>query len=399
MPTTYDAIIIGAGPAGATTAFLLAEAGWSVAIIEKKLFPRGKVCGEFISATSLPLLQKLNLEKYYYQYGGPEIRRAGLFVQDTIIIAPMPHIAQSSGHWGRALERKYLDNALLEKAGNAGAKQWQPWEATKVEPKGGLYICTIMSNNKIKILSARIVIMANGSWEKNLQNIRTFRHRPSDLLAFKRHFIDCDLPPDLMPLLAFPGGYGGLVQSAKNQVTLSGCIRRDILQNLRIKNPGLSAGESFFKHIETTCLGVNKIFRPAVQADKWFAAGPIRPGIRSCYKNGIFFVGNIAGEAHPIIAEGISMAMQSAWLLSKNLLLHQNKLHSEKTLPMIGKKYTKQWHSYFSKRIHVAAFFAQLAMRPKITNIILPMLKRFPSIITIGANWSGKTKAIRFPPE
>ena len=55
----FDAIIIGAGPAGATLACLLSQAGWSVAIVEKKNFPRRKVCGEFISATSLPLLQKI----------------------------------------------------------------------------------------------------------------------------------------------------------------------------------------------------------------------------------------------------------------------------------------------------------------------------------------------------
>jgi flavin-dependent dehydrogenase len=54
---TYDAIVIGAGPAGSTAARLLAQAGWSVAVVEKTPFPRRKVCGEFISATSLPLVE------------------------------------------------------------------------------------------------------------------------------------------------------------------------------------------------------------------------------------------------------------------------------------------------------------------------------------------------------
>ncbi|HTJ02570.1 MAG TPA: FAD-dependent oxidoreductase, partial [Methylovirgula sp.] len=48
----YDAIVIGAGPAGATSALALARRGWSVALIEKTLFPRRKVCGEFISASN-----------------------------------------------------------------------------------------------------------------------------------------------------------------------------------------------------------------------------------------------------------------------------------------------------------------------------------------------------------
>ena len=55
---------------------------------------------------------------------------------------------------------------------------------------------------------------------------------PSDLFAFKAHFRDSDLPAGLMPLLAFPGGYGGLVHSDAGRTSLSCCIRRDALANL-----------------------------------------------------------------------------------------------------------------------------------------------------------------------
>ena len=53
MSTTFDAIIIGAGPAGSTAAIRLASAGWSVAIAEKRQFPRRKVCGECMAASNL----------------------------------------------------------------------------------------------------------------------------------------------------------------------------------------------------------------------------------------------------------------------------------------------------------------------------------------------------------
>ncbi|MBV8801881.1 MAG: NAD(P)/FAD-dependent oxidoreductase, partial [Gammaproteobacteria bacterium] len=414
MPAIYDALIIGAGPAGSTTAFLLAEAGWSVAIVEKKAFPRVKVCGEFISATSLPLLQKLNLKEYYYAYGGPEIQRVGLFIKDTIIVAPMPKM-DSSSHWGRALERKYLDNALLDKACHSGAKRWQPWEVKNVEQKGNLYTTTLLSNHRIKTIESRTIIMANGSWEKNLpishipdhnpSDLLAFKrhfnnsnlsskHAPSDLLAFKRHFINSDLPSDLMPLLAFPGGYGGLVRSSKDRVTLSCCIRRDTLQYLRKQYSGLLAGEAVFKHINETCLGARQALASVLAASPWLAAGPIRPGIRQCYKDKIFYVGNAAGEAHPIIAEGISMAIQSAELLSKQLIRYQDKIHINSFMNKIGHDYTKQWNNYFSNRIHIAAILAQLAMRPKIATMLLPFLKKFPHILTLGASLSGKTKSI-----
>src|SRR5262249_19325820 len=52
MNRVHDALVIGGGPAGSTAARLLSRAGWSVVMVEKTLFPRRKVCGEFISATS-----------------------------------------------------------------------------------------------------------------------------------------------------------------------------------------------------------------------------------------------------------------------------------------------------------------------------------------------------------
>ena len=57
----FDAVIVGAGPAGSTAAILLARAGWSVALVEKQRFPRRKVCGECLAASNLPLLDALGI--------------------------------------------------------------------------------------------------------------------------------------------------------------------------------------------------------------------------------------------------------------------------------------------------------------------------------------------------
>lgn len=52
----YDALIVGAGPAGSHLAYLLAAQGLQVAIIDKESFPREKVCGGGLSRKSIALL-------------------------------------------------------------------------------------------------------------------------------------------------------------------------------------------------------------------------------------------------------------------------------------------------------------------------------------------------------
>lgn len=53
----FDALIVGAGPAGATAAFILADNGYRVAIIEKERFPRFKLCGGLLSQKTIKLLK------------------------------------------------------------------------------------------------------------------------------------------------------------------------------------------------------------------------------------------------------------------------------------------------------------------------------------------------------
>ena len=70
----YDAIVVGAGPAGSTAAILLASAKWSVALIEKQGFPRRKVCGACIAASNLPILAALGIGDEFGRLAGPELR-------------------------------------------------------------------------------------------------------------------------------------------------------------------------------------------------------------------------------------------------------------------------------------------------------------------------------------
>src|SRR5688572_16474317 len=107
--TDYDAIIVGAGPAGSTAAILLASARWSVALIEKQPFPRRKVCGACIAASNMPLLTMLGIEDRFTQIAGPELREVALYCGDRVVQAPLPAVLHASHPWGRALGREIFD--------------------------------------------------------------------------------------------------------------------------------------------------------------------------------------------------------------------------------------------------------------------------------------------------
>ena len=383
MAEPFDALIIGGGPAGSTAALLLARAGWRVAVIEKSTFPRRKVCGEFISATTLPLLFELGIGEAFMASAGPPIRKLGLFEGDTILTAPMPEVQGEHGAYGRALGRDRLDQLLIAAAAKEGAILFQPAKAVVAE-KAEMWRVTIEDGSGLRDLAAPVVIAANGSWEKGPFSPEGEAHRESDLLAFKAHFRDFDLTPDLMPLLVFPGGYGGLVVSDSGRLSLSCCIRRDTLCERRDQTRE-RAGETVIAHIAAHCRGFREAVSRAALDGSILAAGPIRPGIRPRYRDRVFFIGNAAGEAHPIIAEGISMAIQSAALLCRHLLANRD--HEA-----AGGAYSAEWANAFALRIQSAAVFAHLAMRPKANALVRPLLKTFPGLLTLGARFAGKAR-------
>ena len=398
MRTDFDAIVVGAGPAGSAAAILLAGAGWSVALVEKQRFPRRKVCGECLAATNLPLLAALGVGPAFAASAGPELRRVALMSGERTVVADLPATRHPEYPWGRALGRETLDALLLARARAAGAHVLQPWSALAIEGAAGDWHCAVeaLDRRSAASLRAPVAIAAHGSWEA-LPRDRPRRRqarRASDLFAFKANFRDASLDEGLLPVLSFAGGYGGMVVADGGLTTIACCIRRDRLAACRQALPALGAGDAVEALLRRDCRGVRLALQAASREGPWLAAGPLDPGIRLRADDQLFRVGNAAGEAHPIIGEGMSMALQSASLLCAQLLADKrcDQLSDKAWQGGVARRYAAAWRSQFERRLRLAAVFAHLAMRPASTALLMQLARNWPGLLTLGACWADKTR-------
>ena len=115
-----DVIVVGAGPAGSSTAFHLAQAGLDVLVLEKSHFPREKVCGDGLTPRAVKQLLgmgiPLNPEDGWFPNKGLRIIGGGVRLE-----LDWPDLASYPGY-GMMRSRRGFDETLARAAGKAGAR-------------------------------------------------------------------------------------------------------------------------------------------------------------------------------------------------------------------------------------------------------------------------------------
>jgi menaquinone-9 beta-reductase len=393
-----DALVIGGGPAGAASAILLARAGWRVALAEQHAYPRRKVCGECLNAGSLELLDELGIGEAFRRVAGPELRRTAWLGAGGEAHGALPSSESSRYPYGRVLGRDRLDPLLLRRAASEGVTVLQPARVKTIRYVDGAIDGDVQVGGAVARVRARIVVAAHGSWEPAPTADGTVllareRHRTSDLFAFKANYADARLAAGLLPVLSFPGGYGGVVMGDAGRTTLACCVRRDALRLARAAAPGAGAGEAVERWLLRHCPGLGDLLRGATRVGGWLSVGPIRPGVRvSGTAPRVFPVGNAAGESHPLVGEGIAMALQSAVLLARTLGTTGPESIDEAASAALQREYAARWRRAFRVRLRVAAAYAHAAMHPPLAGPAAALLARWPDLLTHAARLAGKAR-------
>ena len=114
-----DVIVVGAGPAGASTAYHLAQAGVDVLLLEKAAFPRDKICGDGLTPRAVKQLVGMGFDldgPGWQKNNGLRIVGAGHRLE-----LPWPDLA-SFPPYGAVRTRMDLDETLARHAEKAGAR-------------------------------------------------------------------------------------------------------------------------------------------------------------------------------------------------------------------------------------------------------------------------------------
>ena len=114
-----DVIVVGAGPAGASTAFHLANAGADVLLLEKASFPRDKICGDGLTPRAVKQLIGMGFDldaPGWQRNRGLRIVGAGHTLE-----LPWPDLG-AFPNYGMVRTRMDLDEILARHAEKAGAR-------------------------------------------------------------------------------------------------------------------------------------------------------------------------------------------------------------------------------------------------------------------------------------
>ena len=164
----YDAIVVGAGPGGATAATLMSREGLRVVMLDKSSFPRDKICGDAISGKSVDALEELGLLHLFKRddllvnwgvsFSSPSGDEVSIPISESFDRPKPP---------GFICAREIFDNILVEQALSEGVELRQRVEVTGLLRTGSSSVggVTVKSEDGSSAeIEAPLVIGADGAY-------------------------------------------------------------------------------------------------------------------------------------------------------------------------------------------------------------------------------------------
>jgi len=360
MKTIADAIIIGGGLAGLTSAIHLSKSGLKVLSIEKNEFPKHKVCGEYISNEVLPYFEWLGLK--ISDLKPSKISKIEFSTtKGKMICGTLP-----LGGFG--ISRFSLDYYLYEKAIENGCQIIQDTVSNIQFINEEFFISTV-NNCEFK---SKIVLGAFGKRSNiDLKLNRDFIQKKSPWLAVKAHYSGY-FPNDLVGLHNFKGGYCGVSKVENGIVNI--CYLVDYENFKQSKNI-----EEFQTNVMYKNPHLKNIFeKTKILFDKPLSISQISFEKKSSIENHILMIGDTAGLNHPFCGNGMAMAIHSAKIASELSSLYLDKTISSRK--QLEDRYAREWDSNFKTRLKMGRLLSKILQKEKLASFCMKLLIIFPSL-------------------
>lgn len=316
-----DVLVVGGGPAGASLAFALAQAGVDVEIVDRAHFPRPKPCAEYLSPEASRILFAMGALESIEASGAAALSGVRVRAPNGAVIAGdfiAEHGFRGFRDRGLSVRREVLDAILLDRARSAGARVTEGVRVTGLERHDSLGARTIVVDtlgpDGPGQRRARIVVGADGLRSVVAKRLGLARNaRWPRRLALVTHYRDVDGVGDHGEMHVERDGYVGIADVGNGLTTVALVVPASRARELSGDRAAfLDAWLHSHPHLA-------RRFSRATQATPVIATGPFASHARRAFVPGVALVGDAADFFDPFTGEGIYAALRGGEMLAPRI--------------------------------------------------------------------------------